>query len=196
MKLVLARHTETEWNRERKTQGRKNPPLNKKGREDAALLAEKLRGHGIQFIVSSDLLRAMQTAGIISRILGVSFSLSSQLRECCFGKIEGHTRQEAAELFGSDVSQDLNDPTFQKYDFRRFGGESCNEVFTRHLDALERIMKAGLGEPLLIVGHGRGLCTLLAGFGLPPLPQQGEFTTITLSETELRTASLRIAATS
>lgn len=196
MELILTRHTLTGWNLLKRMQGQTNTSLNAQGREDAALLAEKLRRLGIRSIASSDLLRAMQTTEVISKALGVSFLLEPRLRECCFGEIEGRTKQEAAEQYGLEVLQDLNDTSFKKYDFRRFGGESSSEVFARHIKALEMLVKLNMGSPTLIVGHGRGLCTLLAGLGLPPLLKQGEFVPVPLSEAELRAASLQITPTS
>ena len=42
--LLLARHGETDWNRERRWQGHADPPLNEAGRAQARALAERLAG--------------------------------------------------------------------------------------------------------------------------------------------------------
>ena len=40
--ILLARHGETDWNRERRWQGQADPPLNEEGRRQARTLAEEL----------------------------------------------------------------------------------------------------------------------------------------------------------
>ena len=43
MKLYFVRHGETEWNTQRRFQGRKNSPLTEKGEQQAKNIAEVLR---------------------------------------------------------------------------------------------------------------------------------------------------------
>jgi probable phosphoglycerate mutase len=60
--LLLARHSETEWNREGRWQGHADVALNDRGREQARALAQQLLDEPIDVIYSSDLARAHQTA--------------------------------------------------------------------------------------------------------------------------------------
>ena len=60
--LILIRHGETDWNRELRFQGQIDVPLNDTGHAQAQRVAMQLAGESVQHLVSSDLLRARQTA--------------------------------------------------------------------------------------------------------------------------------------
>ncbi|MFZ5975834.1 MAG: histidine phosphatase family protein [Bacillota bacterium] len=89
MKLILTRHGETEWNLLRKTQGATDTALTEKGREQARLLARRLRGIEIEVIYSSSLSRAMETAHIIAHEVGAPVISEPDLKEYSFGSWEG-----------------------------------------------------------------------------------------------------------
>ena len=64
--LYSVRHGETDWNcQPTRCQGWADVPLNDAGRRQAREQGSRLRGAGIQAIVSIHLLRAAQTAGLI-----------------------------------------------------------------------------------------------------------------------------------
>ena len=63
--LLIARHGETEWNREERYQGHADPPLNETGRAQAEQLAERLAGEPIDAVYASNLRRASETAEIV-----------------------------------------------------------------------------------------------------------------------------------
>lgn len=66
--FYIFRHGQTVWNAEGRPQGQ-HPypvPLTMNGREQAASLAEKLADRKIKRLISSDLLRAAQTAEIVA----------------------------------------------------------------------------------------------------------------------------------
>ena len=76
--LILVRHGETDWNRDRRIQGSTDIPLNDTGREQArdaaAALREQLDADAPVVVVSSDLSRARETAEIIAGELGLARS--------------------------------------------------------------------------------------------------------------------------
>lgn len=89
MKLILTRHGETEWNLMRRTQGSTDTALTERGREQARLLARRLRGTKIDVIYASSLSRAMETARIIGEAVGAPVVEEPDLREYAFGSWEG-----------------------------------------------------------------------------------------------------------
>jgi len=90
--LLLARHGETDWNRDHRWQGSTGPPLNEVGRRQAAELAARLRD--IDAVYSSDSERARETAEIAGVRLGLAVRIDARLGEVDFGEWEGLTRQE------------------------------------------------------------------------------------------------------
>jgi broad specificity phosphatase PhoE len=61
-RILLARHGETDWNREGRWQGHSDRPLNAAGLAQAEALARRLARDSIAALYTSDLLRASQTA--------------------------------------------------------------------------------------------------------------------------------------
>lgn len=168
-RFVFIRHCETDWNVRGLIQGRTDIPLNNRGREQAESLAKRFKDFGISRIVSSPLSRASETASIIGFQLGLGMRHDDRLIECGFGKLEGLTKEEIVTQFGMDILVADAEP----YDFRPFDGEDREAVLSRHLAALDDLSRAATGETMLIVGHGRGLNTLLSDFGEERLARGG-----------------------
>ena len=103
--LLLARHAETDWNRDRRWQGHSDPPLNETGRRQARALAKRLEREHLQVIYSSDAARARETAEIVSSRLGLAVELDPRLREASFGRWEGLTRQQIRERYADEFAR-------------------------------------------------------------------------------------------
>ncbi len=174
MKFILVRHCTTEWNLNHKLQGQTDIPLCETGIKEAEALAEILRELKIGKIVSSDLSRAAATAEIISSKIHAEVALDPRLRECAFGSLEGLHADEAAKIDGSQKWD--RDGKYSHYDYKPFGGETRGEVLARHLEVINE-NKFFTGR-VLLVGHGRGLNTLLSGLGLEPNLKRGEYRVI------------------
>jgi len=155
--LLLARHGETEWNREERFQGHADPPLNETGREQAAALAEKLAGEPIEAVYSSDLHRASETAEIVAGRLGLPVERDAGLREIDVGSWQGLTR---AQIDG----RPWDGETYEQHAERAM--RALQAIAERHPEGrvlvvshggtLRRVQQAVLGEPLHVVDH----CTL------------------------------------
>ncbi|NUT56025.1 MAG: histidine phosphatase family protein, partial [Thermoleophilia bacterium] len=64
--LLLARHGETDWNRELRIQGSSDIELNELGRRQAQSLAQELTDVDLDAIYASDLSRAHATARAVA----------------------------------------------------------------------------------------------------------------------------------
>jgi 2,3-bisphosphoglycerate-dependent phosphoglycerate mutase len=142
--LLLARHGETDWNRELRIQGSSDIALNALGREQAQALAWELAGVELDAIYASDLVRARETAAAVATGHGLDVRVDPRLRERSFGSWEGLTREDIAAF-----------PTGSRHD-----GESDDEVRARVLAAIDDIAAAHPGRQVLVVSHGGALNTL------------------------------------
>ena len=160
--VLIARHGETTWNLERRMQGHRDVPLTAVGVAQAHRLAERLRTAGLARIVSSDLVRAAETARIVAEAIGLPVTTDPALREQSLGAWEGKT---FADVLVSDPETATrfrsSDP-----DARPAGGETRGEFFARVWAALLTHGAPGSAGPLLVVAHGgvvQGLVYRLLG---------------------------------
>jgi len=89
MRMFLVRHGETDHNKNRVIMGHLPSPLNETGKNQAEILADELKEKGIQAIYSSDLVRAAETAEIISSELNLPVTYTDKLREHTLGDLDG-----------------------------------------------------------------------------------------------------------
>src|SRR5262245_52241606 len=87
LRLYLARHGETGWNREGRTQGAQDIPLNDTGRQQAQRLKERLAGVRFDAVYASSLRRSRETAETVHG--EVPITILPNLAERRFGKFEG-----------------------------------------------------------------------------------------------------------
>ena len=137
--LFLFRHGETDWNREGRLQGHTDTPLNATGLAQAEALVDRLRPHGLDAVVSSDLARAWTTGRIVAEGLGVPLILEPGLREAQIGEAEGLFWPEVKSRFG----EALTERWFTEDDAAFPGGETGLETRTRGLAALRRSLIGG-----------------------------------------------------
>ena len=153
--LLLARHGQTDWNRDGIWQGQADPPLNALGRHQARALAEKVSRWPVEAVYASDLRRARETADIVAAVLGLPVIVDPSLRESDVGSWTGLTNAEIAQRF----------PGWEYHD-----GESREAFQARVVAAAERIARAHEGKTVLVVAHG-GVVRALQRHALgEPLP--------------------------
>lgn len=111
LRLVIARHGETEHNAARRYQGHTDAPLTAAGREQArqigVRIAPLLKAAGLR-IISSDLGRALATAAAAAP--GRPIEADARLREMHFGRLEGLTHVECLSRFGAVYRTWIDDP--------------------------------------------------------------------------------------
>ncbi|MGI4985731.1 MAG: histidine phosphatase family protein [Janthinobacterium lividum] len=167
--LILVRHGETGWNRIKRIQGQIDIALSPRGERQAALLAARIDAERaavrepaaddadgpsalgrIDAVVSSDLLRAMQTAAPIARAAGVDVLADANLRERHYGVFQGHdAAQIRAHWPQAYASWKTHDP-----DFAPEGGESLRALYARVVSALGAIASRHPGRTVVCVAHG------------------------------------------
>jgi len=143
--LYLIRHGETEQNAEGILQGKSGGNLNSKGVEQARLTGLALRNKGITAIHSSNLDRAIDTALIISDMIGAVLIPESQLRERNLGNLELKSWNDYLQ------AQQASGQSHEE--FKPEGGESLVEMRMRLKPFLEEITGPYQRSNLLIVGH-------------------------------------------
>ncbi len=154
--LILIRHGETTWNRERRMQGQTDTPLSDLGRAQAAAVGQRLATHPIAAIYSSDLARAWDTAAAIAQASGRKVVSEPRLRECTFGVFEGLTYPEMAQRYPAEHARFV----LREDDYAVPGGESPRQFYERSLACLEDIAAAHPGACTVVVTHGLVLDTL------------------------------------
>jgi broad specificity phosphatase PhoE len=146
--LLLARHGETDWNRDARWQGHSNTPLNARGREQALALADALTEE-IDVVYSSDLDRARETAEIVADRLGLDVRLDPRLRERSFGSWEGLTASEIEERDARG---------FARWQAGEGPGANDAEPFDAFAERMGRFLEDVLqrhpGESVLVLAHG------------------------------------------
>ena len=161
--LFLFRHGETDWYREGKLQGHTDTPLNATGLAQAQALAERLRPHRLDAVMSSDLARAWTTARIVAEGLGVPLISEPGLREANIGEAEGLYWPEVKSRFG----ETLTERWFTHDDAAFPGGETGLETRSRGLAALRRFVAAQPYRRIGVSTHG-AMVRQLMKHALPP----------------------------
>lgn len=148
--IVLIRHGETDWNRERRLQGQLDVPLNTQGLEQAAQLGKALARERFDAVYASDLSRAKQTAQALADEVGVTVRDDAGLRERCYGQFEGLTYAEVAAQHPADFDAWQN----RVPEFAPPGGETLTEFHERAVEAALRLIRRHPGERIALVSHG------------------------------------------
>ena len=147
--ILLARHGETDWNRENRFQGHADPPLNAAGREQARVLAEALSGRPLAAVYTSPLRRAAETAEIVAAPHVLPVEPVDGLREVDVGSWEGLTRAELEQREPEQFHRWLVEHEQGWED-----GETYEEMGRRVIRALLALAERHRGERILAVTHG------------------------------------------
>ena len=169
-RLVLARHGETEWSKSGQHTGRTDIPLTELGREQASRLGAALDGRTFSRVVSSPLVRALETCRLAG--FGDVVTVDPELQEWDYGVYEGRRRV--------DIAQD--EPGWTVWSRPIRDGESLAELGDRADRVIASLLPAG-GD-VLVFSHGHFLRVLAARWiEAPPLTASRlELATATISE--------------
>jgi broad specificity phosphatase PhoE len=150
-KIYLARHGETEWNKEGRSQGCSNDiPLSDIGIKQAKALAERLSSERIDLFFSSTLGRAFQTAGIVAEKHSKEVSKYSEFLEINFGCWEGLRIDDIKEKYLDVFNIWRDTPHLAVIP----GAENLLEIKERSMRRLFEILKENKEKNILIISHG------------------------------------------
>lgn len=158
-RIILVRHGQTVWNRDRRVQGHTDTPLDAVGKRQAARLAPRLAGEPIVATHASDLSRAVETAAPVAAALGQEVRTWRELRELCYGPWEGLTVLEIERRY-PDAYRRWREDNLR---FRFPGIEPVEALYRRAMVAGREILAAHDGRTSLIVAHGGSLRALICG---------------------------------
>lgn len=149
-KVLLVRHGETEWNKLGKFQGCKDIDLSEEGFKQAKYLFNRFN-NDFDYIYTSPLKRALQTAEVITTNNEIKPTIINELREINFGEWEGLTIKEIENNFPDEFNNWRTD----KIDAFMCGGDlSINNASMRAKSAIYDIVAKHKGKKILIVAHG------------------------------------------
>lgn len=148
--IQFIRHGETDWNVDNRYQGSTDIPLNEIGRQQAAALAEAMRGEEWDHIVSSPLSRAIETAEAVAGAIGISrddIVPDARAMERSYGDAEGLTLAEREQVWpGGDWP----------------GLEDWESVAVRGMEMMDELARDHAGKRVLVVAHGGLINSVLA----------------------------------
>ncbi|MBE7635827.1 histidine phosphatase family protein [Sneathiella sp. P13V-1] len=138
--LLVIRHGKTEWNLQKKLQGRTDIPLSEIGISEMRAASLPERFDGFKWY-ASPLKRARQTAELLG---GEDHEVAQELIEMNFGDWEGFTIRELREKYGATMAENEARGRHMKPN----GGESPAEVQERLIPFLKNLQ-----EPSIVVTH-------------------------------------------
>ncbi|MEW6087899.1 MAG: histidine phosphatase family protein [bacterium] len=160
MKIYLIRHGESVLNGRNVIQGQSDPPLSKTGVDQVELLAKSLTKEKFNFLYTSELMRAKQTAEVLSKDLGLPISFHKDLAEIFLGEWEGKTPEEVNREYNSGYEKWRKNPTKTLIpgaehipEFRKRVSGTFRNILKNHSDDDNIIIVAHAGTITAIICH-------------------------------------------
>ncbi|MGF2616474.1 histidine phosphatase family protein [Rossellomorea vietnamensis] len=146
-KICIVRHGQTDWNRERRLQGRTDIELNRTGERQAELARDFLKDGEWDALITSPLKRARRTAEIINEKLNLPLVEMEEFAERYFGEAEGLLIEESKRKYPNGGSP---------------GQETREEVAARAVRGVKEIQRRFPDKNVLLVAHGALIGILFA----------------------------------
>ena len=159
--IYLTRHGQTEWNLERRLQGRGNSPLTEAGIERAKELRDRIKDIDIDYIYSSPIERALDTANIIKGEKNIEVITDNGVVEMCFGDYEG---RKTDEVMAENPEWNIDRIMHGDVKLCAPNGEDLGSVRLRVSKSMDKIIEENRGKSILIVTHGITLKALMYYF--------------------------------
>lgn len=147
--ILLVRHGETDWNRERIFRGVYDVPLNDNGRRQAGLVAEALSSQVIEVGYTSPLSRAVETARITLEPHSIHAKPHDGLLDFNYGDWTGKAEAEVAERWPEEYAVWDTHPD----EARVPGGDTLQDVFERAFAAMEEVARNHDDQTVALFAH-------------------------------------------
>ena len=158
--FYIVRHGQTNWNILGKTQGHGNSDLTPKGENQALELSKAIKEYPINYIYSSDLGRAVQTAEIIGSTIGVDVIQTPSLREMGFGDWEGLLIEEIKKDHAKTYETWRNQPHLVNIP----NGETLHIIKERTDNFIKGLNEKYDNKHILLVSHSVTVRVMLLSF--------------------------------
>lgn len=157
-KLIIVRHTESEWNKLGLWTGWTDVHLSEKGRETAKKLGTLLKDYKIDEAVVSGQIRTKETLeGIKTELTDLNFPVSScsEINERDYGDFTGKNKWEVEKEVGKEKFLEMR----RGWDCPIPGGETLKVVYERavpfYINSI--LPKLISGKNILMVSHGNSI---------------------------------------
>jgi broad specificity phosphatase PhoE len=148
-RIILVRHGQTPWNKDKIFRGSRDIPLNDTGREEARLAGEWLKGETIHAAYCSPLSRARDTGEAIARHHGLPVADLPGLTDLKYGDWEGLPLTEVKVKYADLYRRWETAPHTVRFP----NGETLDEVKARALDAVAAVVQRHPEQTVLLAAH-------------------------------------------
>ena len=152
MKLILVRHGQTKENKRGIIMGQNPGELSEEGIASSKKLAAALKSKDIDFVVSSDLKRCVDTARILLSGRDIELVTEARLREVNFGEYQGKPYMAITGDYTSDLDKKFP------------SGESNREFIIRVTGCINDVYAKHENETVLVVGHSGTISIILGAY--------------------------------
>jgi broad specificity phosphatase PhoE len=150
LELAAVRHGRTAWNLSGRFQGQTDISLDETGRAQARAVARRLAGERFDVAVCSDLVRASETAELLTAGHTVQLERDPRWREMRFGRWEGLTWDEIVARYPEQAAHSETVPKF----YTPVGGETFDELCERIAAALGALRERDVASALVVTHAG------------------------------------------
>ncbi|MDP3182627.1 MAG: histidine phosphatase family protein [Desulfobaccales bacterium] len=147
--IILVRHGQTPWNKDKIFRGTYDIPHNETGQEEARLTGEWLKGETIHAAYCSPLSRARDTAEAIARHHGLKVEDLPGIIDLNYGDWQGLPLAEVKVKYANLYRQWETAPHTVRFP----GGETLEEVRRRAWGAVEEVVRRHPGQTILLAAH-------------------------------------------
>lgn len=155
----LARHAQTDWNRERRYQSRSDRPLTPFGSARNLAVAQRLRRITFGAIMTSGQARTddLAQAIVVQQQRAIPIVRDERWREADHGLWEGLTYPDVSRRYPAQMRERFAQP----WESHAHGGESTRDLWARVEAGWQDVLKQYDGGRILIVTHATPIQLLL-----------------------------------